>query len=76
MITITYPRSRPAEEPKAHIDAESERMAMLAEIRLLRGLVERCDSYLAVVVQEARIAGVPDAQAEGLRRDIRVVLSG
>lgn len=36
----------------------------------------RADSYLAAVVQEARLDGEPDAYAEGLRRDIALALSG
>ena len=74
MITMTRPRSRPAESPCSRIDAEATAMAAQAEITLLRKLLERCDNYLAAVVQEARIEGDPDAYAEGLRRDIRLVL--
>lgn len=74
MITTTRPRSRPAEEPQARINAEAERLARLAEVRLLRSLLQRCDAYLAAVAQEARIDGEPDAYAEGLRADIRLAL--
>lgn len=74
MITMTRPRSRPAEEPQARIDAEAERLACLAEVRLLRSLLQRCDAYLAEAVQKARIDGDPDSYAEGLRRDIMLTL--
>ena len=73
---MTRQRSRPAEEPQARINAEADRMAWLAEITLLRNLLERCDNYLAAVVQEARIDGEPDAYAEELRRDIRLLICG
>jgi len=76
MITMTRPRSRPAESPSARIDAEATALAAQAEITLLRKLLSRCDNYLAAVVQEARIDGQPDAYAEGLRRDIALALSG
>lgn len=76
MITTTRPRSRPAESPAARIDAEATALAAQAEITLLRRLLLRADSYLAAVVQEARLDGEPDAYAEGLRRDIALALSG
>ena len=76
MITMTRPRSRPAESPYSRINAETTALAAQAEIALLRKLLERCDNYLAAVVQEARIDGEPDAYAEGLRRDITLALSG
>ena len=76
MITTTLPRSRPAESPAARIDAEATALAAQAEITLLRRLLLRADSYLAAVVQEARLDGQPDAYAEGLRRDIALALSG
>lgn len=76
MITTTRPRSRPAESPAARIDAEATALAAQAEITLLRRLLLRADSYLAAVVQEARLDGQPDAYAEGLRRDIALALSG
>ena len=76
MITTTRPRSRPAESPAARIDAEATALAAQAEIALLRRLLLRADSYLAAVVQEARLDGEPDAYAEGLRRDIALALSG
>ena len=76
MITMTRPRSRPAESPAARIDAEATAIAAQAELALLRRLLLRCDNYLAAVVQEARIDGEPDAYAEGLRRDIALALSG
>lgn len=76
MITMTRPRSRPAEPSAAWIDAEATALAAQAEIVLLRKLLFRCDNYLASVVQEARIEGEPDAYAEELRRDIALALSG
>ena len=76
MITTTRPRSRPAESPAARIDAEATALAAQAEITLLRRLLLRADSYLAAVVQEARLDGQPDAYAEGLRRYIALALSG
>ena len=76
MITMTRPRSRPAESPAARIDAEAAALAAQAEVTLLRKLLLRADSYLAAVVQEARLDGQPDAYAEGLRRDISLALSG
>jgi len=76
MITTTRPRSRPAEEPQARINAEAERLACLAEVRLLRLLLQRCDIYLSAVIQEARIDGEPDAYAEELQRDIRLLICG
>lgn len=72
-ITTPRPRSRPAESPASRINAEA---AAQAEIALLRRLLLRADSYLAAVVQEARLDGQPDAYAEGLRRDIEIALSG
>jgi uncharacterized Zn finger protein len=75
-ITTILPRSRPAESVTARIDAEATALAAQAEIALLRKLLGRCDNYLASVVQEARIDGEPDSYAEGLRRDIRLALSG
>lgn len=74
MTTMTSPRSRPAESPTARIDAEATALAAQAEITLLRKLLDRCDSYLESVVQEARMDGDPDAYAEELRRDILLVL--
>lgn len=74
-MTSTLQRSRPAESPAARIDAEATALAARAEITLLRKLLFRCDSYLAAVVQEARLEGQPDAYAEGLRRDIALALS-
>ena len=76
MSTMTRPRSRPAESPAARIDAEATDLAAQAELALLRRLLLRADSYLAAVVQEARLDGEPDAYAEGLRRDIALALSG
>ena len=76
MITMTRPRSRPAESPAARIDAEAAALAAQAEITLLRSLLRRCDNYLSEVAQEARIDGHPDAYVEGLRRDIALALSG
>jgi len=76
VIPMTKPRSRPAEPPATRIDAEATALAAKAEIALLRKLLFRCDSYLAAVVQEARLDGEPDAYAEGLRRDIALALSG
>lgn len=76
MTTMTSPRSRPAESPTARIDAEATALAAQAEITLLRKLLDRCDSYLESVVQEARMDGDPDAYAEELRRDILLVLCG
>lgn len=76
MITMTLPRSRPAESPCSRINAEATALAAQAEIALLRKLLERCDNYLAAVVQEARIHDKPDAYVEGLRRDIALALSG
>jgi hypothetical protein len=76
MITMTRPRSRLAESPAARIDAETTALAAQAELALLRKLLLRADSYLAAVVQEARLGGQPDAYAEGLRRDISLALSG
>ncbi len=76
MITMTRPRYRLAEEPQARINAESERMAWLAEVTLLRRLLQRCDEYLEAVAQEARIEGEADAYAENLRRDIALALLG
>lgn len=70
------PLSRPAESATAKIDAEATALAAWAEVMLLRKLLDRCDSYLALIAQEARIDGEPDAYAEGLRRDIALVLSG
>ena len=75
MITLTRPRSRPAESPAARIEAEATALAAQAEITLLRKLLDRCDIYLEAAVQEARIDGEPDAYAEGLRRDIALALS-
>lgn len=69
-------RSRPAESPAARIDAEATALAAQAELALLRRLLLRADSYMAAVVQEARLEGQPDAYAEGLRRDIALALSG
>ncbi len=74
MTTMTSPRSRPAESPTARIDAEATALAAQAEITLLRKLLDRCDSYLESVVQEARMDVDPDAYAEELRRDILLVL--
>lgn len=77
MIVIsTLSRSRLAESPAAKIGAEAAAMAAQAEIVLLRKLLFRCDSYLAAVVQEARLDGQPDAYAEDLRRDIALAMSG
>lgn len=76
MITMTRPRSRPAESPAARIDAEATALAAQAELALLRRLLLRADSYLSAVVQEARLEGQPDAYVEGLRRDIALALSG
>jgi hypothetical protein len=76
MITMTRPRSRPAESPASRINAEAAALAAQAEIALLRKLLFRCDIYMAAVVQEALIDGQPDAYAEGLRRDIALALSG
>lgn len=76
MITMTRPRSRPAESPAARIDAEAAALSAQAEVTLLRKLLLRADSCLAAVVQEARLDGQPDAYAEGLRRDISLALSG
>lgn len=75
-MTAPLQRSRLAESPAARIDAEATALAARAEIALLRKLLLRCDSYLAAVVQEARLEGQPDAYAEGLRRDIALALSG
>lgn len=69
-------RSRPAESPAARIDAEATALAAQAELALLRRLLLRADSYMAAVVQEARLEGQPDAYAEGLRRDIALAPSG
>ena len=68
--------SRLAEEPQSIIDSEAHVMAIGAEVFLLRALLNRCGKYLSEVAQEARSDGEPDAYAEGLLRDIRVVLSG
>lgn len=68
--------SRLAEEPQSIIDSEAHVMAIGAEVFLLRALLKRCGKYLSEVAQEARSDGEPDAYAEGLLRDIRVVLSG
>lgn len=76
MITVTRPRSRPAESPASRINAEAAALAAQAETTRLRKLLERCDNYLAAAVQEARIDGQPDAYAEGLRQDIALALSG
>jgi hypothetical protein len=76
MITMTRPRSRPAESPTTKIDAEATALAAQAELTLLRQLLFRCDNYLAAVAQEARIDGERDIYVEGLRRDIALVLSG
>ena len=74
MTTMTRPRSRPVEPQTARIDAEATALAAQAEITLLRKLLDRCDTYLESVAQEARMDGVPDAYAEDLRRDILLVL--
>lgn len=63
MITMTRPRSRPAESPCSRIDAEATALATQAEIALLRRLLLRADSYLSAVVQEARLEGQPDCSA-------------
>lgn len=76
MITMTQPRSRPAESPYSRINAEAVTLAGQAEVELLRRLLRRCDSFLAAVAQEARIDGEPDSYAEELRRDISVALGG
>ena len=68
--------SRLSAEPQSIIDSEAHVMAIGAEVFLLRALLNRCGKYLSEVVQEARSDGEPDAYAEGLLRDIRVVLSG
>jgi len=68
--------SRLSAEPQSIIDSEAHVMAIGAEVFLLRALLNRCGKYLAEVAQEARSDGEPDAYAEGLIRDIRVVLSG
>lgn len=52
MITTTRQRSRPADDPQARINAEAERMACLAVVRLLRLLLQRCDIYLSAVIQK------------------------
>ena len=67
---IVSGRARPG------IDAEATAMAAQAELALLRRLLLRADSYLAAVVQEARLEGQPDAYVDGLRRDISLALSG
>ncbi len=76
MITMTRQRSRLADEPQARINAEATAIAAQAEIALLRKLLERCDNYLEAVIQEARTDGVPDAYAEYLQRDIRLLICG
>ena len=68
--------SRLSAEPQSIIDSEAHVMAIGAEVFLLRALLNRCGKYLAEVAQEARSDGELDAYAEGLLRDIRVVLSG
>ncbi len=68
--------SRLSAEPQSIIDSEAHVMAIGAEVFLLRALLNRCGKYLAEVAQEARSDGELDAYAEGLIRDIRVVLSG
>jgi len=70
------PLSRPSDSPCSILNAEASALAAHAEVMLLRKLLDRCDSYLALVAQEARIEGEPDACAESLRRDIALVLSG
>lgn len=73
---MTRPISRLAEEPQSQIDQRAHAMSVAADILLLRSLLQKCDAYLADVAQEARIDGEPDALAEGLRLDIRMVLFG
>lgn len=73
---MTRPISRLAEEPQSQIDQRAHAMSISADVLLLRSLLQRCDKYLAAVAQEARIDGQPDACAEDLRRDIRIVMFG
>lgn len=68
--------SRSAEPAYQRINAEAAALATQADLALLRSLLRRCERYLEEVAQEARIDGEPDACAEDLRRDIRIVMFG
>lgn len=76
MVIYSQPKSRQAESPYSRINAEAVALAGQAEVELLRRLLRRCDSFLAVVAQEARIDGEPDYYADELLRDISVALGG
>lgn len=66
--------SRSAEPSYQRIDSEAAALATQADLALLRSLLRRCERYIEEVAQEARIDGGPDAYAEALMNDIRVVL--